>query len=123
MDFYRLLLGVLAVWRFTHLLQAEDGPAGLIATLRRKAGAGFWAELLDCFYCLSLWIALPVACWVGKSTTERTLLWFAISAGAILLERSTAPQAGWSAPLYFEDKEESDVVLRKPSRPGGSPEE
>jgi len=115
MDFYWLVIGVLAVWRLTHLLQAEDGPADLIVRLRRRMGAGFLARLVDCFYCLSLWVALPVACWIGRRTAERLLLWLAISAGAILLERLTGKQAGWSGPLYFEDKEESDVLLRRPS--------
>jgi hypothetical protein len=118
MEFYWLLLGILAVWRLTHLLQAEDGPADLIVRLRRTMGVGFWARLMDCFYCLSLWIALPVACWTGRSTAERVLLWFAISAGAILLERLTNQHPGSSGLLYFEDKEKSDVLLRKPSGSG-----
>jgi hypothetical protein len=53
MYFYRLLLGILAVWRITHLLNAEDGPWEVVVRLRRIAGEGFWGQLLDCFYCLS----------------------------------------------------------------------
>jgi hypothetical protein len=89
-DFYRLVLGVLVVWRVTHLLFAEDGPWDVILKLRRQAGAEFWGKLLDCFYCLSLWIAAPLAMLLGLGWTERLLLWPALSAGAILLELLTS---------------------------------
>ena len=49
MNFYGLILGILATWRLTHLLNAEDGPWDILARLRRLAGSGLWAELLDCF--------------------------------------------------------------------------
>jgi hypothetical protein len=88
-DVYRFTLGVLAVWRVTHLLFAEDGPWDVIIRLRRRAGTGFWGNLLDCFYCLSLWIAAPLAVLLGSGWAERLLLWPALSAGAILLERVT----------------------------------
>jgi hypothetical protein len=88
--FYRLVVGVLVVWRITHLLFAEDGPWDMVIRLRRQAGTGFWGKLLDCFYCLSLWIAAPLALLLGGGSTERLLLWPALSAGAILLERLTS---------------------------------
>lgn len=87
MDFYRLLLGVLVVWRLTHLLTAEDGPWDIVIRLRRRAGAGMWGRALDCFNCLSLWIAGPFALLLGAGWTDRLLLWPALSAGAIVLER------------------------------------
>lgn len=87
---HTLILGVLAVWRITHLLNAEDGPGRIFAKFRRMAGEGFWGELLDCFYCLSLWIAAPMAYFLGTSWGERLLLWPALSGAAILLERSTS---------------------------------
>lgn len=93
------MLASLAVWRLTHLLNAEDGPWRIFAHLRKLAGAGFWGDLLDCFYCLSLWIAVPFAWWLGGMWNERLLAWLAISGAAILLERATAP----AAPVYFED--------------------
>src|SRR5690606_6645885 len=75
---YWALLGVLAVWRVTHLLQAEDGPWDVVVRLRRAAGAGFFGRLLDCFYCLSLWVALPAALAIGTDAFERLLLWPAL---------------------------------------------
>jgi hypothetical protein len=89
MRFYWLVLGVLSVWRTTHLLANEDGPWDLLVGLRKVAGSGFWGNLLDCFYCLSLWIAIPFACWIGDGWAERLLLWPALSGAAILIERAT----------------------------------
>jgi hypothetical protein len=85
--FYLLVIGVLGVWRVTHLLQAEDGPWDFVVRLRGYAGTGMWGRLMDCFYCLSLWIAPPFALLCGEGWTERLLLWPALSAGAILIER------------------------------------
>jgi hypothetical protein len=45
MKFYRLVLGVLAVWGITRLLHAEDGPWDLVVHLRRSAGDGFWGKV------------------------------------------------------------------------------
>jgi hypothetical protein len=123
MKLYWLTLGILAVWRITHILNAEDGPLEVFVKLRKLAGRGFWGELLDCFYCLSLWIAAPFAWWQGDDGKERLLLWPALSAAAILIERFSSRHQGHDdgPALYFEasegstenDKEDSnDVMLR-----------
>ena len=52
----------LATWRVTHLLVEEDGPADVVLRLRRAAGTGTVGQLMDCFSCASLWVALPIAC-------------------------------------------------------------
>ena len=111
MKFYTLILGILGVWRITHLLQAEDGPWDVIVRLRHVAGNGFWGNLLDCFYCLSLWIAAPFAALLGAGIAEKLLLWPALSGAAILLERMTAPQAHVTEPYWQE--EDPNVLLRK----------
>jgi hypothetical protein len=115
MRFYWLTLGTLCVWRITHLLNAEDGPWDMFVRLRRLAGEGFWGKLLDCFYCLSLWIAAPLAWSLGQSWKERLLLWPSLSAGAALLEKLTSPQERGRVPpaTYTEDSEDSDVLLRE----------
>ena len=112
MRFYWLFIGTLSVWRVTHLLAAEDGPWQVMVRLRRQAGEGFFAELLDCFYCLSIWIAVPVAWLIGAGWRERLLLWLALSGGAILLERATTRRELIPA-RYSEDVEDEDGMLRK----------
>jgi len=104
--FYWLVLAVLAVWRATHLAIAEDGPFRLFLrwrTVTRASFGGSWGELFNCFYCLSLWIAAPLAWFLGGVWTERLILWLALSGAAILLERATAPPM----PDYTEDPIES----------------
>ena len=113
MRFYRFFLGTLFVWRITHLLNAEDGPGDVIVHLRRQAGEGFFGKLLDCFYCLSVWIAAPLAVFLGEKPGERILLWPALSAGAILLERATDRRPGEPPVLYVEDTEDDYGMLRR----------
>ena len=61
MYFYWLFLGILAVWRVSYLLVFESGPWNLLARLRNHFAQGFWGELTSCLYCVSVWVALPVA--------------------------------------------------------------
>ncbi len=106
MQFYGLVLGVLAAWRMTHLLNAEDGPWDLLVKLRRLAGNGVFGSVLNCFYCLSLWVSAPLAWLLGDGWKDRLLLWLAISAGAILLQKATSrePTAGVPAEYYEEEE-------------------
>jgi hypothetical protein len=83
----RFVLVVLATWRLTHLLASEDGPADLLARLRARMGQGLLGELVDCFQCLSLWVAAPLAAFVSRRPLEWLLAWLALSGGACLLER------------------------------------
>jgi hypothetical protein len=113
-QFYWLLLGALGVWRITHLLQAEDGPWGIVVRLRRVAGDTFWGELLDCFYCLSLWIAAPFAVYLATGWKERLLLWPALSGAAILLERVTMPGVAAFSEDISTKEEDNHAMLRQP---------
>lgn len=90
MSMLYLVLTVLTVWRVTHLFSKEDGPFDMIYAIRKKAGAGFFGSLLDCFYCTSVWIALPFGCWLGSGWIEKLLYWAALSGAACLLEQATA---------------------------------
>ena len=86
---FRFLLAVLAVWRLTHLLSKEDGPWDMILNLRRSLSAGFFGKLLSCFYCLSIWIAIPFVFFLDGTGIEKVVAWLALSGAAILLERMT----------------------------------
>lgn len=71
-----LLLG-LAVWRLSHLITSEVGPARLLERLRTWAGVvvevlddgseevivspGTLAELVSCQWCVSVWIGMAAA--------------------------------------------------------------
>jgi len=111
MQFYRFLLGTLFVWRITHLLSAEDGPWDVVVHLRQAAGEGFLGQALDCFYCLSIWVSAPLAIFLGNKMGERILLWPALSAGAILLERVTDHRHGASPAPFVEESEDENVML------------
>jgi hypothetical protein len=112
-------IGTLAVFRVTHLLHAEDGPWDLVLRLRRRAGSGFFGSLLDCFYCLSLWIAAPVALSLAETWPERLLLWPALSAGAIVVERLTHRERAPAAAPYHEDEVDHELLwTRSRGAPG-----
>ena len=83
------LISTLAVWRATHLLHAEDGPWAVFLRVRRLSGESVIGRLLDCFYCLSLWVAAPFALLSSRNVTEYVSLWLGLSGGAILLHRAT----------------------------------
>ncbi len=109
MRFYALLLGTLGVWRVTHLLHAEDGPWDVFSHMRRRLTAGVLSAIFSCFYCLSLWVAVPFALVIASGENaglaETLLLWPALSAGAIVIERLTLIEDVPTA-TYREDPEE-----------------
>jgi len=84
---YHLTLAVFAIWRVTHLLAKEDGPWDAIVAVRLRLGNGFLGSLMDCFYCLSLWIAAPAAYMLMSGWREWPLLWLGLSGAACLLEQ------------------------------------
>ena len=86
-QWFRFIVALLAVWRITHLLAAEDGPWDIIVWLRRKAGLTIAGKLMDCFYCLSLWIAAPFCFYAAQGALSRAVVWLALSGGASLLHQ------------------------------------
>lgn len=95
-------MAVLATWRGSHLLWAEDGPWNVTAQVRAWAGSR-QLRVFDCFYCLSLWVALPaaflIACFRPAPLALPSLIlnWLALSGGSILIERLTATTAAPAA--------------------------
>ena len=104
-SFEQLAIGALAVWRVTHLFHAEDGPAEILVRFRRRMGNGFFGQLLDCFYCLSLWVAAPAAFLIGAGWKDWLLGWLALSGAACLLERATQDRSPFAGMVYEEKKE------------------
>jgi hypothetical protein len=103
MNWFYFIATILVIWRLTHLLSKEDGPFDVIFLLRKRAGASFWGSLLDCFYCLSIWISLPFGIWLGGNWAEKVFFWLALSGGACLLEQATTKDNISNTTQYHED--------------------
>lgn len=99
---FSFVLGALATWRVTHLLVHEDGPWDAVLRLRGALGNGFWGHLLDCFYCLSIWIAAPFAFAVAHDPAAWGLAWIGLSGAACLLQRLTPDPSAVIQPLNIE---------------------
>lgn len=89
MNFAAFAISALAVWRLTHLIVAEDGPWNVFVHLRRASAALRLNRLTDCFYCASVWIAIPFALLIAVGWRMIAICIPALSGGAILLERLT----------------------------------
>jgi hypothetical protein len=85
LDSQAFILCTLAVWRIAHLLACEDGPFDIFVKLRILAGDSFWGTLLDCFYCLSVWVAVPFVFLLCTDWPTGLVTWLALSGGASLL--------------------------------------
>lgn len=107
----RFVLAVLATWRVTHLLAYEDGPADLIVRFRARLGRSIAGQLMDCFFCLSIWIAVPTALFVSLKPAEWLMSWLAVSGGACLLQEMIKDPVVIQ-PIAQEAEEEINNVLR-----------
>ena len=81
---FRFVTAALAVWRLSRLLAAEDGPWDIVVRIRCRLGSGNWGRLIDCFYCLSVWISIPFAFYVVNGVLDRFVVWLALSGAASL---------------------------------------
>ncbi|CAL1518348.1 DUF1360 domain-containing protein [Chitinophaga sp. MM2321] len=87
MDWLLFFVCILATWRITHLVQAEDGPFDMIFKLRKMMGNSQVGKMMDCFYCLSIWTAIPSALLLGDTWPVRIVYWLALSGAAIIIEQ------------------------------------
>jgi hypothetical protein len=87
----RFVLCALALWRVTHLFVAEDGPWDVIVRLRVRLGDSQAGRAMDCFYCLSLWLAILFTFAVASHLLSWIISWLSLSATASLLEQATNP--------------------------------
>jgi hypothetical protein len=111
---FRFVLGALATWRVAHLLAREDGPWDIVARLRAAIGEGGLGRALDCFHCLSLWVAAPVAFAVASDPAGWVLAWLALSGAASIIERLAPQPVARLEPLAFQG--DDDVLLRPETR-------
>jgi hypothetical protein len=116
----RFVIVSLAVWRVTHLLAEEDGPGDVVVWLRKQLGHSIAGQAMDCFMCLSLWIAAPFAVLLAGDVLTWGLMWVALSGAACLLQRATESRRSTDFV-----RSESDVLRSKatglayPDLPGG----
>ena len=89
-----LILGSLSVWRLTYMLQEESGPFAIFEKLRARIDRMSWEnggirDGFNCFYCLSVWIAiLLVGLFLLSSWVFLTLTFIlSISAVAIFVNK------------------------------------
>jgi hypothetical protein len=87
----QFLICSLAVWRLTHLFALEDGPGDFVYYLRKKLGNSIFGKAMDCFYCLSIWIALPFAFFLFRDWFSIVVGCLSLSGAACLLEQFTTP--------------------------------
>jgi hypothetical protein len=88
-DLLKYFVIVIVVWRITHLISSEDGPFDLIIKLRKLLGNSFIGKLMDCFYCLSIWIGFFASFYAENNFEGVIILTIYYSGVAILLEKFT----------------------------------
>jgi hypothetical protein len=113
MQFYWLIVGILAVWRLSHLLVSEAGPWDVFKWMRRRFARSVFGDLVNCFYCLSVWVSVPFAFFLNGTWKGRLLLWPALSAGAIIIERTLHRETFTSTAIYYEDQDEPHVLRQE----------
>lgn len=106
MEAISFLIYGLAVWRISSLLVNENGPFNIFRWVRSKAGVmydldwnligvqhKFFAELLSCVWCCSLYVAIGIL--IGRfyfsQITYYVCMGLALSALAILFEKWVRP--------------------------------
>jgi hypothetical protein len=60
----------------------------MIVRFRARLGSGQAGKLMDCFDCLSFWVAAPVTLLICRKRSDRLLACLALSGAACLLERA-----------------------------------
>lgn len=98
-----LLILTLATWRLTTLLVNEAGPFDVFERLRYAAGVRYderserygtnvVARGLICVWCVSVWVGalLALGQWLAPGVVGWLALPFALSAGALVVERVVA---------------------------------
>lgn len=108
----RFLLVVLAAWRVSSLLAYEDGPGHILLKVRHWLGGGFWGRLMDCFDCLSVWVAAPFSLFVAGKPVDIFVAWLAISGATCLLDRSLGKSVVFHATSTQDQNQDNEKMLR-----------
>jgi hypothetical protein len=109
---FAFILALIATWRLSHLLASEDGPGDVVFHLRKYLATSFFGRLMDCFGCVSLWVAAPLAFFVTLRPVELSVVWLALSGGAMLLEGLRPEPAIVQQGPESTEGDQSDGLLR-----------
>lgn len=78
-------LAALAVYRISRMITDEEGPFMVFSRIRGIAQPTTWVGRgLECIMCVSVWIALPIALYIGG---DWLLTWPALSAVTVILRK------------------------------------
>jgi hypothetical protein len=111
-SWFTFILAGLATWRVTHLIVREDGPADVIFHVRKYLANSFFGRLMDCFGCVSLWVAFPLAFFVTTQSLELVVVWLALSGAAMLFEGLRPEPVIIERNTETSEGDQSDGVLR-----------
>jgi hypothetical protein len=114
---FRFVVAALAAWRLSFLLAREDGPGRVFVRLRAALARGPLAGGAGCVKCVSVWVALPLAFFVGGTWAELAVTWLALSGVAALVDEWTRPPFEWRDAA---EEAKSDELLRTKSN--GAPD-
>jgi hypothetical protein len=93
----RFLLTLLTRWpNIRHFAQKRGAPetiAGSCARFRCRAQR----RMVDCFYCLSLWLSFPMVIWLSSGWVGLLAYWQAPAGIACLLEKAKPNPASRAA--------------------------
>lgn len=80
----QLVLLSFAAWRVSSLLVNEEGPFRIFEWFREKTHS--LGGLLDCLWCTSVWVAMPVALLTFGNLYWRIVAWLAVATGSIITD-------------------------------------
>lgn len=82
------LLSSVAVWRLAYMLQDETGPWRIFEKIREHINNSNKPTLIEgfqCFYCLSVWVAIPFAIYLAADIWQFFVYPLSLSALAVAL--------------------------------------
>jgi hypothetical protein len=103
-------------------LAIEEGPANAIVRLRESLANTILASFINCFGCLSVWIAIPFAFFVSAVPVDWIVTWVALSGAAFLLERMARSRSSLNGfPIQSQESREMGCCGQRRVFPGGPP--
>jgi hypothetical protein len=78
----------LAVYRVAFLVARRRAVGVFQAVAVFREGLRGWPPV-TCVNCLSVWLSLPLAAFVGGSWIEQVVAWWALSGAAVVIDRAT----------------------------------